>query len=173
MTRTFTLIFFLLISVLGYSQCDNRNTPTSVKLTSLNLEEAEFQFCYRDSCDLLIVSQDYDKRDLITPKLIRSVEEGNYLLKNNRLILFTTDNSKFQLKLIREEKIFNISVYDKITIYSYYEVTRSKLKLILLGNIETIDVVRDDEIQTFEVPYPKAFDFYQMTYRYFKWKKWR
>lgn len=167
------LLLLLLLPSLVFSQCDDQYTPTIVQLTSIDFEDVTFQLCYEDSTDILIVTQVYNKQDLDKPKIIRSVEEGKYLLKNNRAVIFYSDNSKFQFKLIKEQRLFIIDMHDEVAVYSYYEVNRSKLKLLMMGNIEVIDIVKNDEIQTFDVPYTQSMEFYQMAFRYFKFKKWR
>jgi len=168
-----TTMFFLCLNMI-YAQCDSVHEITSTKLISDNAEEVEFSLCYEDSSDFLIVKQYYkNKSSLLEPKLIKNTFEGDYLLQNKRIILFTTDKSKFQLKLVKEEKTFNFLENDDVVVYSYYEASRKKLKFILLNNVNLIDIVKDNEIQTFEITYPKAVELYQMTYQYFKWKGWK
>lgn len=168
-------ILTLLLSIISLSvlaQCDSAETQNIVTLMSLNSEQVDFQLCYKDSLDYLIISQSYSENELTLPKLIKNVDEGNYLLRGNRLTLFTTENSKFQLKFDHEEKIV-ISKFDEIVVHSYYIVNRSKLRLILSSSIESIEVVKEDEIQFFDVSYSKSNEFYQMVFRYFKMKKWK
>lgn len=168
-------ILTLLLSIISLSvlaQCDSLETPNIVTLTSLNLEKVDFQFCYEDSIDYLIISQSYNKNELNLPKLIKNANEGNYLLRGNKLTLFTTDNSRFQLKFSHEKKIV-ISSFDEVVVHSYYIANRNKLKLILSGNIESIEVVKEDEIQFFDITHTKAVEFYQMVFRYFKIRKWK
>lgn len=165
--------FFISINVV-HAQCDSSNTFNSVKLVSDNFEEVELSLCYEDSCDFLIVKQYYNsKSSLVGPKLIKNAAEGNYLLQGKRLILFTTEKSKFQLDLVKNDRFFNVIQNGDIIVYSYYGASRKKLKFILLNNVDFIDIVRDDEVLTFDVPYTKAIELYQMTYQYFKLRAWK
>lgn len=168
-------ILTLLLSIISLSvlaQCDSLETNI-VTLTSLNLEKVDFQFCYRDSIDYLIISQSYNKNELNLPKFIKNPDEGGYLLKGNRLTLFKTDNSRFQLKFSHEEKVVIYSFNEVVVVHSYYIANRSKLKLILSGSIESIKVVKEDEIQFFDITHTQAVEFYQMVFRYFKIRKWK
>jgi hypothetical protein len=75
--------------------------------------------------------------------------------------------------LKKEDKVYVLSSDDEIVIYSYYEITRSKLKLIMLSNIEVVDIIGENRIQTFDVTNEQSWQLYQMTYKYFRFKKWR
>jgi hypothetical protein len=168
------LIFSFFIYINVHAQCDSSNTFNSVKLVSENFEEVDLSLCYEDSCDFLIVKQYYkSKSSLVGSKLIKNAAEGNYLLQGKRLILFTTEKSKFQLDLVKSDRFFNVVQKGDIIVYSYYVSPRKKLKFILLGNVDFIDIVRDDEVLTFDVPYTKAVELYQMTYQYFKLRGWK
>ena len=61
----------------------------------------------------------------------------------------------------------------EICVYSYYEVTYVKLKYILLGGVENISVIKDDEIQNIRVSKTEAKEIYEMTFYFFKWMKWK
>jgi hypothetical protein len=167
------LFFIFLWCNLCHAQCDDTNTPTFVELSSLNAEKVFFQLCNSDSIDYLIVSQYHSKYELDEPKIITDVEEGNYLLKANKSITFINDNSRFQMKLVKEEKLTEMDSYEQVVVHDYYEITRNKIKLMLLGTIESIIIIKDYEIQTFELTFTESSEFYQMGYRYFKLKKWK
>ncbi len=162
-------LIFILLTSMSYSQRRCLNTSTSVKLTKSNSEEVLFQLCYDGRADYLVLTQCYNK----SPKNITSAEVGNYLLKGKRLALFTTNNSKFHFKLVDEKIVTDtLDECSQYTVYSYYEVNRSKLRLMLLGAVENIEIIGDDSVEFFEVTYPQATELYQMVYIYFKWKKW-
>lgn len=168
------LISWLLFSTfLGYSQCNNLNTPAETHLITNNLENITIQLCREDTVNLMMIRQYYLKSDLTTPKLINNVDEGNFLLKNSRSVLFTTDNSKFKLKFIGEDTIYNPNKPGEVCIYSYYEITRTKLKFILLGSVESIHIIKELEIQSVMVSFTEAKELYSMTFYFFKWMKWK
>jgi hypothetical protein len=170
MKKILYLILFTFSFIRSYSQCDSSFSP--IKLTSSLLEEVEFELCYRDSLDFLIVKEKYLLSEPVQETFVGSADLGNYLLTARQVVLFTTENSKFQLPLSDEEK-FNDVATGEIIVYSYYAVTRNKIKFILLGSIETIEIVKEDAIQTFELSHLEAVQFYKMAYRYFRWKKWK
>lgn len=163
-------LIFILFMPISYAQNGCIDTSTSIKLIKANSEEVTLQLCYSGTADYLILTQCYDE----SSKFIPSAEVGNYLLSNKRLALFTTDNSRFHFKFVKEEKIKDtLDECSKYIVYSYYEVTRSKLRLILLGPVETIEIIGEDSVEFFEITYPEAVMLYQMVYGYFKWKKWQ
>ena len=165
-----SLIFILLTST-SYAQRGCLNTPASVSLTNSNLEEVIFQLCDDGNTDYLVLTQCYSESSVT--KTIPNAEVGNYLLKGIRIALFTTDNSKFHLKFVNEERVADtLDECDEYITYTYYEVSRSRLRLILFGTVESIEIVGDNNIQFFEVTYPQAVELYQMVYTYFRWKKW-
>ena len=173
MKKIILIICFFLSTFLSYSQCNNSNTPKESHLITNNLEDITIQLCQEDSIDLLIISQCYSRQSLIRPRFIRSADEGIFLLKNSRAALLTTDNSKFKLKFISEDTIHNPNEFGEICVYSYYEVTYVKLKYILLGGVENITVIKDDEIQNIRVSKTEAKEIYEMTFYFFKWMKWK
>jgi hypothetical protein len=172
MKKIFSLILFILLSSIGYSQCDSLEANIIVKLYNSNLEAVNFQLCYMDSSDYLIVSQDYTKEDLAEPKDMSDKNIGNYLLTADRVVVFVTDNSKFRIKLDNEQLIGNFP-NDLITVKCYYKITRNKVRYLLLGSVETILIVKDDEIQEFQLTKSESSQLYQMCYMYSKWKNWK
>jgi len=162
-------LIFVLITLTSYAQRGCLNTSASVRLTNSNQEEVIFQLCYDGSTDYLVLTQCYNG----LPNTISNAEVGNYLIKGMRIALFATENSKFHLKFVSEEKVTDIlDECSQYIIYTYYEVNRSRLRLILLGAVESIEIVGDNNVQFFEVAYPQAAELYQMVYTYFRWKKW-
>lgn len=166
------LIFLILISNLVYSQCDSLESNIVAKLYNTNLELVEFQLCYIDSSDYLIVSQDYTKYELSMLKPAPSKYIGNYLLTAEKVVVFVTDNSKFRVKLDNEQLLGSFP-NDQITVKSYYKITRNKIRYLLLGNVETILIVKDDEIQEFLLTKAESYQIYQMCYAYSKGKGWK
>lgn len=171
MKKLFIFLIFLLTSTVVYSQCDE--TPTTIKLWSDKKIETNFQLCYLDSADYLIVTQERTTSELKQSQFIPSVYEGTYFLTNKELVIFTGDQVRFQLKLDKEDKVLVDPRNGTVLYKFYYKVTRSRFKLVLLASIESIDIIGDDEIQTFELSYQESVNLYQMTYRYFKWKNWK
>jgi hypothetical protein len=162
-------LILILSTSIGYAQRGCLNPYISVKLTKSNSEEALFQLCYDGKADYLVLTQCYNK----SPETITSAEVGNYLLRGKRLALFTTNNSKFHFKLVDEKIVTDtLDECNKYTVYSYYEVNRSKLRLMLLGAVENIEIIGDSSVEFFEVTYPQSTELYKMVYTYFKWKKW-
>ena len=164
------LIFILLAST-SYAQRGCLNPTAAVGLTNSNLEEVTFQLCYDGSTDYLVLTQCYNETS--ASKNIPNAEVGNYLLRGMRIALFTTENSKFHLKFVSEKKVTDtLDECSQYIMHTYYEVSRSKLRLILLGAVDSIEIVGENDVQFFEVAYPQAAELYQMVYTYFRWKKW-
>jgi len=125
-----------------------------------------------DTADYLIVSQAYAKSELSHPKNAPSKYIGNYLLTAERVVVFVTDNSKFRIKLDNEQLTGNFP-NDWITVKCYYKITQNKIRYLLLGSVETILIVKSDEIQEFRLTKSEASEIYQMCYKYSKWKGWK
>lgn len=174
MKKLLILLLLFLISYISYSQCNGlSNNFSTVTIESNKAIKVTMQLCYNDTVDLLVVMQERKKKDLLEPKWIQNAYMGDYFLSNEFTIIFTADKSEFKIKLLKEERFSDTSNQEYITCYLYYVITKSKFRLVLNKNIDTIEIVGDNEIQVFDLTNKQSVELYQLTHQYYKFRKWK
>ncbi len=166
--RAMRILFFLLIFLpfLSFSQV-KLISGTELRLRSINGVIIDMGFSYVDGVDLLVVGQIKDTSRV----MISNYEVGRYFLKKDYSIIFTSENNTFRGKFLKEEEV--LLENGDIKVYRYYLLTRSKLNMVLNNNIDRIEIVRDDMIDTFELTYKESVGIYNIVYMYYKFRDWR
>lgn len=162
------LLLLLFLPFFGFSQC-NEIPETEVKLTSLTGVVTKISLCYDDSLDIMVVKQ------LRKPRVsvVENSEMGEYFLKKDYCIIFTSDKKEFKSKLLKENYYYSDSTETDIEVYRYYVVSKNKLRLILNQNVDKIDIVKDNEIDTFELTNKESIGLYHMVYNYYRLRGWK
>ena len=174
MKKYLILLLLLLISYVSYSQCSGlSNNFSTVTVESDKSVKATMQLCYNDTIDLLIVMQERSRKELVEPKWVKDAYMGDYFLSNKFTIIFTADKSEFEIKLLKEDRFTNTSNPELVTCYLYYIITKSKFRLVLNKNIDTIEIIGDNEIQVFDLSKKQSIELYQLTHQYYKFRKWK
>lgn len=161
------LLILLFLPFFGFSQCEGPDSE--VKLKSLGGLETHMSLCYTDSMDILVVRQP------LTPKVTRvpNSSMGEYFLKKDYCILFISDKREFKSKLLRENYYYSDSTEVGIDVFKYYVVSKNKLRLILNQSVDIIYIVKDNEVDTFELSHADAVNLYHMVYDYFRMRGWK
>ena len=161
------LLILLFLPLFGFSQCE---TPeTEVKLKSLEGLMTKMSLCYIDSMDILVIRQP------LTPKVTRvpNSSMGEYFLKKDYCILFISEKREFKSKLLRENYYYSDSTEVGIDVFKYYIVSKNKLRLILNQSVDIIYIVKNNEIDTFELSHSDAINLYHMVYNYYRLRGWK
>jgi hypothetical protein len=158
------LLILLFLPLFGFSQCECPESEVTLK--SLEGLKTHMSLCYVDSIDILVV------RQRLTPKVTRvsNSSMGEYFLKKDYCILFITDNREFKYKLLRENYYFNDSTGVNIDVYKYYVISKNKLRFILNQSVDMIYIVKDNEVDTFELSHDDAINLYHMVYNYYRFR---
>jgi hypothetical protein len=161
------LLILLFLPLFGFSQCETPEDEVSIK--SLDGLITHMSLCYTDSMDILVVRQPK------TPnvKVVPNSDMGQYFLKKDYCILFISDKREFKSKLLRENYYFKDSSEVDIDVFKYYTVTKNKLRLILNQSVDIIYIVKDNEIDTFELSHEDSINLYHMVYNYYRLRGWK
>lgn len=162
------LLILLFLPLFGFSQCDE--TPeTEVKITSVKGVLTKISLCYGDSLDIMVVKQ--LKKPRVT--VVENSDMGEYFLKKDFCIIFTSDKKEFKSKLFKENYYYSDSTETDIEVYRYYIVSKNRLRLILNQSVDRIDIVKDNEIDTFELTNKESVALYHMVYNYYRMRGWK
>ena len=161
------LSILLFLPLFGFSQCETPESEVSIK--SIAGLTTHISLCYVDSLDILVVRQPKTPKIKVVP----NSDMGQYFLKKDYCILFISDKREFKSKLLRENYYFKDSSEVDIDVFKYYVVNKNKLRLMLNHSIDIIYIVKDNEIDTFELTYDDSINLYHMVYDYYRLRGWR
>jgi hypothetical protein len=161
------LLFLLLLPLYVFSQCETPDNEVTLK--SIAGLTTNISLCYADSMDILVIRQP------LTPKVkvVANSQMGEYFLKKDYCILFIIDKREFKSKLLKENYYFNDSIEVDINVFRYYVVNKNKLRLILNQSVDIIYIVKDNEIDTFELSHEDSINLYHMVYNYYRLRGWK
>jgi hypothetical protein len=161
------LLILLFLPLFGFSQCEYPESEVTLK--SLEGLETHMSLCYRDSMDILVVRQPLMPKVTMVP----NASMGEYFLKKDYCILFISEKREFKSKLLKENEFYNDSSDEGIDVFKYYVVNKNKLRLILKQSVDIIYIVKDNEIDTYELSHDDAINLYHIVYNYFRLRGWK
>jgi hypothetical protein len=119
--------------------------------------------------DILVVRQPLMPKVTMVP----NASMGEYFLKKDYCILFISEKREFKSKLLKENEFYNDSSDEGIDVFKYYVVNKNKLRLILKQSVDIIYIVKDNEIDTYELSHDDAINLYHIVYNYFRLRGWK
>lgn len=173
--KKLVLLILFLLPIFGYSQCINEGPYNEIRLRSVGGIDTRIGLCYDDSSDYVLVKQSRVIKRLI----IESADMGDFYLRKEYSIIFNGERGGiFRSKLHREEYIYEEveegdSLRMEVMTYRYYRVSKSKLRLVLNESIGRIDIIRDNDIDSFELSRGESIELYHMVYYYYRVRGWK